>query len=226
MIKSISSRRQLDNQTVVTCVLYILFKETGSNKIHTEDIAYRCFELIPEKFRWQTLSKQHIPDIEPARRGLMIARSKHKWVYGHKDNDETKSGWSLTDLGVDIAKKYLPLFEVEEKELAQNKNDVFIVNYLTRIKKNKFCKIFNNDETDTRLFDMNLSDVAQLLETGLDIKRINEKFFETINFAHINDPELINFLNFIAENFSKYINRDIQIKENSRSAKSKSKMEK
>ncbi|MFL2819252.1 MAG: hypothetical protein ACJ0BR_06320 [Candidatus Puniceispirillales bacterium] len=224
MIKrSISSINQLSNETFVVCVLYLLLQETGSNKIHTEEIAYKCFQLLPEKFRWQLPSKQHLPDMEPARRGLMDARSKHNWVYGHKSKDATKSGWSLTDIGYEIAKNNIYLFDSAENITAGNQNNSYILSYLSRIKQTDIYKNF----LDNKLQEIQLSEVAKLLETGLNIQRINEKFFTTFNYAQTydNNEALLELLIFIQEYFPQHISREIQIKENLRTSKAKNKME-
>jgi hypothetical protein len=69
--------------------------------VHTEDIALKCFELLPDRFSWRKYP-QH-PDAEPARSALFDA-AKEKYgclVTG----DNRMKGWKLTQNGVEYANR-------------------------------------------------------------------------------------------------------------------------
>ena len=99
-------------------VLYALYLLGGWQKrVHTEDVALKCFELAPTKFSW--VKYPEYPDIAPARFALEAAKKqKHgALVKGESERKKTvKSigGWMLTANGVqwiqankELIKKYL-----------------------------------------------------------------------------------------------------------------------
>ena len=67
--------------------------------VHTEDIALKCFELLPDRFSWRRYPQY--PDAEPARSALFdAAKEKHgSLVIG----DNRAKGWKLSENGVEYA---------------------------------------------------------------------------------------------------------------------------
>ena len=84
-------------------VLYALYLLGGWQKrVHTEDVALKCFQLAPTKFSW--VKYPQYPDIAPARFALEAAKKqKHgALVRGESERKRTvKSigGWMLTANG-------------------------------------------------------------------------------------------------------------------------------
>lgn len=80
--------------------LYALYLLGGWQKrVHTEDIALKCFELAPSLFSWVKYPKY--PDIQPVRFALEKAKNL---VLGESERSTKKDsigGWMLKDSGVD-----------------------------------------------------------------------------------------------------------------------------
>lgn len=76
--------------------------------VHTEDVALKCFEMLPDRFSWRKYPQY--PDTEPARSALFdAAKEKHgRLVVG----DNRAKGWKLTESGVQYARAVEP--EIEE----------------------------------------------------------------------------------------------------------------
>lgn len=92
---------KLSDKDIVTYALYIL--GGWNRRIHTEDIALKCYELAPSKFSW--VKYPQYPDPAPARFALESAK---KPKYGalvkggseRKRSAESIGGWVLTAQGV------------------------------------------------------------------------------------------------------------------------------
>lgn len=96
-------------------VLYALYLLGGWQKrVHTEDIALKCFQIAPTKFSW--VKYPEYPDIAPARFALEAAKKqKHgALVKGESERKKTvKSvgGWMLTANGLQWIKDNKELIE-------------------------------------------------------------------------------------------------------------------
>jgi len=102
--------QKLDKLSAVDIAVYALYLLGGWQKrIHTEDIALKCFELAPSKFSWVKYTSY--PDIAPARFALEAAK-KPKYgalVKGESERKRTvKSvgGWLLTAEGIKWIKEH------------------------------------------------------------------------------------------------------------------------
>lgn len=69
--------------------------------VHTEDVALKCFELLPDRFSWRKYPKY--PDAEPTRSALFDA-AKEKYGCLVIGDNRTK-GWKLTQNGVEYASR-------------------------------------------------------------------------------------------------------------------------
>jgi len=80
--------------------LYALYLLGGWQKrVHTEDIALKCFKLAPSLFSW--VKYPEYPDIQPVR--FALEKSKDL-VLGESERSQKKDsigGWMLKDNGVD-----------------------------------------------------------------------------------------------------------------------------
>lgn len=90
----------------IDVVLYALLRLEGyERKVHTEEIAYKAYELARERFAWQLDKYRHLPDKEPVRIALMdaakqkngcLVRGRSGVPAGGKEAD----GWIFTPAGV------------------------------------------------------------------------------------------------------------------------------
>jgi hypothetical protein len=83
-------------------VLYALYLLGGwQERIHTEDIALKCYQLAPSRFSW--VKYPQYPDIQPVRFALEKVGAKHRGLVDGKSERKDKSiigGWRLTESGV------------------------------------------------------------------------------------------------------------------------------
>jgi hypothetical protein len=107
--------QKLDKLSDKDIVLYALYLLGGCQKrVHTEDIALKCYQVAPSKFSWVKYPKY--PDLAPARFALEAAK-KPKYgalVKGESERKRTvKSvgGWILTSEGVKWIKVNKPRIE-------------------------------------------------------------------------------------------------------------------
>lgn len=96
-------KENIDNLSDKDIVLYALYLLGGwRQRVHTEDVALKCYELAPSKFSW--VKYPNYPDLAPARFALEAAK-KPKYgslVKGESERKRTlKSlgGWILTENG-------------------------------------------------------------------------------------------------------------------------------
>lgn len=99
-----------ENLSNIDIVVYALFLLGGwHERVHTEDIALKCFELAPSKFSW--IKYPNYPDNHTAYLSLGDAK-KHKYgslVEGESERKKEKAtkgiprfgGWKLTINGVE-----------------------------------------------------------------------------------------------------------------------------
>lgn len=91
----------LSDKDVAVYALYIL--GGWRKRIHTEDVALKCYQLAPSKFSWVKYSQY--PDIAPARFALEAAKKPENGalVKGESERKRTAQsigGWMLTTEGV------------------------------------------------------------------------------------------------------------------------------
>ena len=97
-------RQEIEKLTDKDVALYSLYLLGGWQKrIHTEDIALKCYELSPSRFSW--VKYPQYPDLAPTRFALEAAKKAEfgALVEGESEKRRTKkniSGWRLTDNGV------------------------------------------------------------------------------------------------------------------------------
>jgi hypothetical protein len=97
--------QELSNNDIV---IYAIFNLGGTEKkIHTEDIAFECFKLAPERFSWTKSEYRKFPDKEIARVTLKNLKNvKDKEVRlvdgraGASATGKETDGWRLTSDGV------------------------------------------------------------------------------------------------------------------------------
>lgn len=97
-------KQKLDMLSDKDIVLYALYFLGGwQTRIHTEEVALKCYQLAPSKFSW--IKYPQYPDPAPARFALEAAK---KLRYGalvkgeseRKKNIKSIGGWMLTDKGI------------------------------------------------------------------------------------------------------------------------------
>ena len=93
--------------TNIDIALYALYELRGhERKVHTEEVAYRAYELAQERFSWrlQKFREKRYPDKEPVRIALMDAAKvkNHQLVEGRSGVEakgKDADGWYFTPAG-------------------------------------------------------------------------------------------------------------------------------
>lgn len=91
----------LNNEDIVVYALYLL--GGWQKRVHTEDVALKCYELAPTKFSW--VKYPQYPDVAPARFALEASKILVKGESEKKKNSKNIGGWMLTANGVEWFKK-------------------------------------------------------------------------------------------------------------------------
>ena len=79
-------------------VIYALYSLGGyQNRVHTEDIALKCYEIAPSRFSW--VKYPRYPDIQPVRFALEKCKSL---IVGSSERKQSSTipGWRLTEKGI------------------------------------------------------------------------------------------------------------------------------
>jgi len=95
------SKSELSNKEIAIYALYVL--GGWQKRIHTEDVALKCFELAPSKFSW--VRYPQYPDLAPARFALEQAEKPNPKALVKGESERTKNikkigGWMLTSEGI------------------------------------------------------------------------------------------------------------------------------
>jgi hypothetical protein len=107
-----SKTDELSDKDISIYALYLL--GGWQKRVHTEDIALKCFQLAPPKFSW--VKYPQYPDLAPARFALEAAKKPQygALVKGESERKRTvKSvgGWMLTAEGIKWIKENKPRIE-------------------------------------------------------------------------------------------------------------------
>jgi hypothetical protein len=90
-----------DVKSMDLAVFALSLLDGAVHKVHTEDIAKKCFEIAPDRFRWE---KYEFPDKELVRKALFHASEQRNGglVTGRAGGDQrgkNRDGWQLTPAG-------------------------------------------------------------------------------------------------------------------------------
>lgn len=95
-------RQKFDELSGKDIAIYALYLLGGWQKrVHTENIALKCYELAPSKFSW--VKYPQYPDLAPARFALEAVKKPEygALVKGESERKrENIGGWMLTDRGI------------------------------------------------------------------------------------------------------------------------------
>ena len=166
----------IPNRELVVYTLSLL--GGGYRRVHTEDIAVKCFELFPASFSW-TKYEQY-PDKDIVRVALTDARKERygglvKGRAGQKRGHSAKTrrapaadGWILTLGGIEFVRENedrLAAFG-ESAELKEHRQRV--LQQLGRVRRHVLYRQFNDDP---RQFAPSIGKIADLLRCRVDAEQ-------------------------------------------------------
>lgn len=90
-------------------VVYALSLLGGAHtKVHTEDVAQKCLEIAPDRFKWE---KYNYPEKELVRKALFHASEMRNGALvagraGMEQRGKSRDGWELTPAGASWAREH------------------------------------------------------------------------------------------------------------------------
>ena len=155
-------------------VVYALYLLGGDSKrIHTEDIALKCYELFPHSFSWSKY--KDFPDKDIVRVALTDARKERfgplaegrsgqkTGLTGKTSRRPVEDGWMLTPIGVDWIRKNLAKFEMGAKQTKDHRQQL-----LRQLKLIREHRLFSSYICNPSSFSPAIGDIADLLRCRVD----------------------------------------------------------
>ncbi len=162
---------ELSNREIVVYALYLLGGAT--KRQHTEDIALKCFELVPSAFSW--VKHTHLPDKDIVRVALTDAHKEKFGVlvegrtgqsrgqYRSRNQRPSSDGWILTEAGFNWAKENLPRLGQGGEGTRDHRQQS--LKFLRRLRQHESFKLF---EASADEFSPSLGQLADLLKCRVD----------------------------------------------------------
>ena len=157
------------NRELVVYALYV--SGGGMERVHTEDLALKCWELFPDSFSW-TKYPQH-PDKDIVRVALTDAR-KEKYgalvagrVEGHVavGRHAEPEGWLLTENGLAWVREHLSLFGDQPGNHERKSHRQLL---LRRIKDLKTAELYRRFTESHASFLPGIGELAAFLKCRVD----------------------------------------------------------
>jgi len=170
----LSNTQYVPNRELVVYCLYLLGGD--SKRIHTEDIALKCFKLFPHSFSW-TKYKEY-PDKDIVRVALTDARKERfgplvEGRSGQKSGLTRKTsrgpvedGWILTPRGVDWIHNNLVKFEMGSVEAKDHRQQV-----LRQLKIIREHPLFFRYVDNPNNFAPAIGEIADMLRCRVDAEQ-------------------------------------------------------
>ncbi len=186
-------------------VVYALYLEGGAtDRVHTEDLALRCFGLAQDSFSW--VKHRNYPDKDIVRVALTDARKpKHGALVSGRagrttaQSVETTSikfpdGWQLTRSGVAWIQENEERLQHALNVRAVKPHRQDILRSLERVRKHP---LFLEYQSDPGSFTPRIGDLAEMLRCRVDAEQFvwNKRFESLYNQAELaHQKDLVAFL--------------------------------
>jgi len=180
-------------------------------KVHTEDIAQKCLEIAPNRFKWE---RYNYPDKELVRKALFHASEEHNGGLvigrsGIEQRGKSRDGWQLTPAGAAWLRQNESMLadftHTSHEQVPKREADRF----LKKIRSEAAFRLFKEQG--------NLSEVSPYMFTDLlncspdaPADTIRFKFNRLFSNAElVNDKEIIEFLTLCKERFANLLRMPI-----------------
>jgi len=188
----------LNDKDIVIYALYIL--GGYQKRVHTEDVALKCYELAPTRFSW--IKYPQYPDIQPVRftlekcKPLIVGSSERK-------PPTTVTGWRLTNDGIQWIKTNINRIETQ---LGKKQPPTERLVDSRRIKTLMNSKAFNKYLAEGEKAEISHAEFAESLVCTVNTKP--EIFSERIEQLHstadlLNQDKVKQYLDLCRKHFTK-----------------------
>jgi predicted HTH domain antitoxin len=185
-------------------VLYALYLLGGwQERIHTEDITLKCYQLAPSRFSW--VKYPQYPDIQPVRFALEKVGAKHERLVEGKSERKNKGimgGWRLTESGI----RWIEANRVRMEQCLGK--DITIKGRLPedrRIKELLRSTAFKKFESYGEKAEISHAEFAESLVCTVNTRAdvLNERLKQLYSAAEeLKRQEIKNYVNFCREKFA------------------------
>ncbi|MBM4451471.1 MAG: hypothetical protein FJ013_02455 [Chloroflexi bacterium] len=186
--------------------LYALYLLGGWQKrIHTEDVALKCYELAPSKFSW--VKYPQYPDLAPARFALEAAKkpSHNALVKGESERKRTAKnigGWMLTEDGVQWISANIARIEQSLGKHLPMGDRLLSDRRLNELLESKAFKKFEDSGEQA---EISHAEFAESLICTVNTKReiLNDRLDQLYSTAeNLRRLEIKKYVNFCRKNFA------------------------
>jgi len=197
--------KKIDKVSDKDIVLYALYLLGGwEMRIHTEDIALKCYKIAPSKFSW--IKYPQYPDLAPARFALEAAK---KTKYGNlvKGESERKrtiknvGGWMLTAEGIKWIKVNKPRIEQYLGKYKPTGERLAVDRKLKELLKSVAFKKFMDYGEQA---EISLAEFAESLVCTVNTRTeiLNDRLEQLYSIAEeLRKEEVKNYVNFCRKKF-------------------------
>ena len=162
---------ELSNREIVVYALYLLGGAT--KRQHTEDIALKCFELLPSAFSWvkhtqfpdKDIVRVALTDSHKEKFGVLVEgrTGQSRGQYRKRNQRPSPDGWILTDAGFKWVQENLPRLRQAGEVTRDHRQQS--LKFLRRVKQHEAFKSF---EASGDNFSPSLGMLADLLRCRVD----------------------------------------------------------
>jgi hypothetical protein len=200
--------RALGDRDIAIYALYLL--GGWQKRIHTEDVALKCYELAPSKFSW--VKYPQYPDLAPARFALEAAKKPRdralvKGESERKRTDKSIGGWVLTEDGVQWVLANIARIEEYLGKHAPIGDRLFSDRKIKELLESTAFKKFRDYGEKA---EISHAEFAESLICTINTKTdtLNDRLDQLYSTAeNLRREEVKNYVNFCRKNFASLLGR-------------------
>ncbi|MEO0067942.1 MAG: hypothetical protein ABIK23_02265 [candidate division WOR-3 bacterium] len=197
----------------VDVALYALYILGGwHSRIHTEDIAIKCFELAKSKFSW--IKYPQYPDITPARYALEAAKKPKNGALVEGASERGKaakkiSGWMLTENGIKWIQKNKARIEESLGSKGLKSDRLLAERKITALKNSVAFQKFLASRENANLSYAEIVE-ALLCTVNTSPQVITDRIKQLLSIAEeMSLEDVKQFLQFIGNKYEVYKRREV-----------------
>jgi len=158
--------------------VYALFESGGHERlVPTEDVALKCFKMLPKLFSWvkypefpdKDIVRVALTDARKEKVGMLVEGRAGRWMgHGTTQTGQAPDGWRLTPAGVDWIKENISRLRTELGVVEHRSTRQERERRLNRIRNHKLFEEFTADPSG---FAPSVGIMADMLRCRVDAER-------------------------------------------------------